>query len=165
MVEYVQHLDQVLANLERAGVTLSRAKSQFFQVGIKIVGYICDAAGYHLDTSKVLKILDWPKCTDITSVRAFLGVCVYFWIWIKNFAQVPSFIYHVLKKNTPFIWGKEQVDAMDLLKLAYTTPPALVYLDYSEGAGENYTCGGHKSRGVRKGASVASSGKKTSFKV
>ena len=41
-----------------------------------------------------------------------------------------------MKKNTPFIWGKEQIEAMDLLKLALTTFPALVSLDYLEGAGE-----------------------------
>ncbi len=31
--------------------------------------------------------------------------------------------------------GKEQVEAMDLLKLALTIPPALVSLDYTEEAG------------------------------
>ena len=58
MVEHIQNLDTVLAELERAGVTIARAKSQFCRVGIKIVGYICDANGRHPDTSKVLKILD-----------------------------------------------------------------------------------------------------------
>ena len=58
MVEYIQNLDKVLADLERAGVTIAGAKSQFCRAGIKIVGYICDANGRHLDTSKILKILD-----------------------------------------------------------------------------------------------------------
>ncbi len=56
LVEYIQNLDKVLADLERAGVTIAGAKSQFFRAGIKIVGYICDANGRHLDTSKILKI-------------------------------------------------------------------------------------------------------------
>lgn len=60
-----------------------------------------------------------------------MGVYVYYRIWIKNFAQVGSSIYHLFKKNTPFIWGKEQVEAMDLLKLALTSPPALISLDYT----------------------------------
>ena len=29
MVEYIQNLDQVLTDLKKAGVTISRAKSQF----------------------------------------------------------------------------------------------------------------------------------------
>lgn len=64
-----------------------------------------------------------------------MGVCIYYQIWIKNFAQVSSPIYHLFKKNILFVWAKEQVEAIDLLKLALTTLPALVFLDYSEGAG------------------------------
>ena len=134
--EHIQNLDEVLADLERAGVTIAGAKSQFCRAGLKIVGYICDADGRHPDTSKVLKILDWPDCTDISSARAFMGVCVYYQIWIKDFAQVASPIYHLFKKNTPFTWGKEQVEAMDLLKFALTSHPALVSLDYTERAGD-----------------------------
>ena len=136
VLEHIQNLDKVLADLERARVTIAGGKSQFCRAGIKIVGYICDADGRHPDTSKVLKILDWPECTDVTSARAFIGVCVYYQIWIKNFAQVAAPIYHLLRKNTPFIWGREQVEAMDLLKLSLTTPRALVSLDYTEGAGD-----------------------------
>ncbi len=127
VLEQIQNLDKVLADLERAGVTIAGAKSLFCRAGLKIVGYICDADGRHLDTSKVLKILDWPECIDVTSARAFMGVCVYYQIWIKNFAQFASPIYHQFKKNILFILGKEQVEAMDLLKLALTTPPVLVF--------------------------------------
>ena len=65
-----------------------------------------------------------------------MGVCVYYRIWIKSFAQVTSSIYDLFKKNIPFAWEREQVEAMDLLKLALTSPPALVSLDYSKDAGE-----------------------------
>lgn len=65
-----------------------------------------------------------------------MGVCVYYQIWIKNFAQVVSPIYHLFKKNIPFIWRKEQVEAIDLFKFALISPLALVLLDYREGAGD-----------------------------
>ena len=135
--EHIQNRNKVLADLKRAGVIIASAKSQFYHTSIRIVGYICDADDRHSDTSKVLKILDWPECTDIISAPVFIGVCVYYQIWIKNFAQIADPIYGLLRKNTPFVRGKEQVEAMDLLKLALTTPPALVSLDYSEGAGNS----------------------------
>ena len=78
LVDYIQSLDKVLTNLEQAGITIARAKSQFCQAGIKIVRYICNTNGRYLDTLKVLKIMDWPKYIDITSASAFLGVCVYY---------------------------------------------------------------------------------------
>lgn len=58
MIKHIQNLDAVLANLERASITIARVKSQFYYSGIKIIGYICDSEGRYLDTSKVLKILD-----------------------------------------------------------------------------------------------------------
>ena len=85
VIGHIQNLDKVLADLEQARVTITRAKSQFCQAGIKIVEYIYDADGRHPDTSKVFKILDWPECKNIISTRAFLRVCVYYQIWIMNF--------------------------------------------------------------------------------
>ncbi len=64
--EDIQNLDKFLADLERAAVTIAGAKSQFCRAGLKIMGYICDADGRHPDTSKFLKIFDWPECTDVT---------------------------------------------------------------------------------------------------
>ncbi len=136
MVEHIQNLDKVLADLERAGVTIAGAKSQFCRTGINIVRYICDADGHFPDKSKVLKIIDWPECTDTTSAGAFIGVCVHYQIWIKNFAPVASPIYHLFKESTLFILGKEQVKAMDLLNLALTGPRALISLDYLGETGE-----------------------------
>ena len=136
VVEHIQNLDQVLAELERMRVTISRARSQFRRTSIKIIGYICDIVSRYPDISKVLKILDWPEYTNTTSTWKFLRVSVYYQIWIKNFAHIASPIYYLLKKNTPFAWEKKQVETIDLLKLVYTTPPLLVSLDYSEGTSE-----------------------------
>lgn len=71
--EHIQNLIKVLADLKRAGITTNEAKSQFCHIRLKILGYICDADVRHPDTSKVLKTLDWPECTNVTSARVFMG--------------------------------------------------------------------------------------------
>ena len=48
--------------------------------GIKIVGFVCGAEGRSPDNAKVIKILEWKACLDIGEARAFIGVCVYYWI-------------------------------------------------------------------------------------
>lgn len=58
VVEHIQNLDAVLADLKKAGIIIAGAKSQFCYSGIKIVGFICDSEGRYLDTSKILKIFD-----------------------------------------------------------------------------------------------------------
>ena len=47
ILEHVQSLDRVLADIERAGATISGVKSQFWMAGLKIVGFVCDAQGRH----------------------------------------------------------------------------------------------------------------------
>ena len=56
--EYMQNLNKLLTDLEQVDITIAGAKFQFCQAGLKIVSYICDVDGCHLETSKVLKILD-----------------------------------------------------------------------------------------------------------
>ncbi len=132
IVEHIQSLDAVLADLERAGVTISGAKSQFCMASLQIVRFIFDSAGRYLDTAKVLKIIDWPECQDIREARVFIGVCVYYPIWIQHFSFIASPIYNLFRKNVLFSWNRSHTEVMDLLKIALTSPPAFVSLDYSD---------------------------------
>lgn len=68
IVKYIQNLDQILADLERAKVIIFVAKSQFCGVGLKIVKYIYDIAGHYLNILKIIKILYWLKCIDTTFI-------------------------------------------------------------------------------------------------
>lgn len=133
VMEHVQNLDKVLAAIERAEGTVSGEKSQFCFSGLKIVGYICDCEGRHPDTAKVIKILDWPPCQDLNGARGFLGICVYYRIWIEGFAVIAAPIYFLFRKGVVFHWGVDQQEAMDILKLKLTNPPALVSIDYESG--------------------------------
>lgn len=76
----MQNFDKVLVNLEQAGITMLRAKSQFYQAKLKIMSSICDVNSCHLNTSKVLKIMDWPKYINIIFAHEFIGVCIYYQI-------------------------------------------------------------------------------------
>ena len=80
VLEHIQSLDKVLADIERAGATISGLKSQFCMAGLKVVGFVCDIKGRHPDAAKVIKILDWPDPIDTTGARAFFGVYVYYQI-------------------------------------------------------------------------------------
>ncbi len=91
----------MLVHIERAECTISRAKSQFCMDGIKIVGYICGVEGKSLDTAKVIKILEWKPCTNVTKARAFIRVCIYYRIWIEGFSIIAEPIYYLLQKGVP----------------------------------------------------------------
>ena len=67
---------------------------------------------------------------------AFLGCCVYYRIWVRDFAIVAKPLYNLLKKGTEFVWSEDCDLAMDTVKEALTNAPALSTLDYAEDAGE-----------------------------
>ncbi len=69
---------------------------------IKMVGYMCDSEDRHPDVSKIIKILKWPPLNNITTARAFIGVCVYFRIWIEYFTLIAIPIYALFKKEVEF---------------------------------------------------------------
>lgn len=135
VMEHLRNLDRVLCEIERAGATLSGEKTLWCMSGLKIVGYVCDSEGRHPDSAKVMKILDWPACTSVSEVKSFLGVCVYYRIWIKDFSIISAPLYKVTKKGIPFVWGEQQDQAMFDLKISLTQAPALVTPAYGEDAG------------------------------
>ena len=135
MVEHLQNLDATLCDLERAGCTIG-PKSQFCMDGIKMVGYICDGEGRRPDSLKIIKVTEWPPCRDKRDIKAFLGLCVYYRIWIENFSEMTEPLYSLLRKDVDWKWTTKQDLAMDHIKLALTSAPALVKVDYSENKGE-----------------------------
>jgi hypothetical protein len=58
ILEHIKSLDAVLVDLERASITISILKSHFYIIELKVVNFICDADDKHLDTIKIIKIID-----------------------------------------------------------------------------------------------------------
>jgi hypothetical protein len=136
VLDHLQRLDRVLYSLELAGLTVAPGKSQFAVPAIKVVGYICDIEGRHPATAKVIKILEWPVPSDLREARSFIGIVVYYRIWIPGFAVIARPIYILFRKGEKFYWGNSQQEAMDKLKIAITSAPALISIDYSENGGD-----------------------------
>ena len=62
VLEHIQNLDNVVADVERSGGTIHGGKSQFCTDGVKLLGYLCDFNGRHPEESKVQKIVDcWKR--------------------------------------------------------------------------------------------------------
>lgn len=133
--EHVQNLDKTLERIERAGVSIG-PKSQFMKKGMTIVGFSTGSFGRLPEVTKVVKIIEWPSCVCVSDIKAFLGVCLYYRIWVRNFGELAEPLYRLTRKGVPWDWTDEQEEAMNALKTALTNPPALCRISYSEGAGE-----------------------------
>ena len=136
VLEHIKNMDCVLCDMKQSSATISGKKSKFCESQLKAVGFLCDNKGRHPVPGKVIKISQWRDCHNPKEVRAFLGCCVYYRIWVRNFAIVSKPLYELLKKNVEFVWTQECDDAMEILKDALTNAPALATLDYADDIGE-----------------------------
>jgi len=130
ILEAIVSIDKVMADIERAGGTISGAKSEFLMEQLKIVAYVCRMDGRSTEETKTRKITNWPPCIDLSDVRAFLGLSVYYRIWIKHFSTIAEPLFRLSRKDMEFYWLEEQQIAMDELKKALTSAPALNPIDY-----------------------------------
>ena len=100
-------LDKVLADIERAGATISGEKSEFLKESLKAVAYICGEKGRSPEEVKMKKIEDWPSYKNVTDVSAFIGLCVYYRIWIRDFSVIAEPLFRLMKKDQDFEWQED----------------------------------------------------------
>jgi len=115
----------------KAGLTISGSKSAIGICGINIVGFMCDYNGRWPEYKKVQKIMDWPIPRSVKDARAFVGIVVYYRIFIVGFAIIAAPIFELFRKGIRFTWTSEHQHAMDELKRKITEAPVLVSLDFS----------------------------------
>ena len=60
------------------------------------MGYLCTPDGQEFEAKKILKIMDWPTPRDLTEIRAFLDIYIYYRIWIAGFIVIAAPLYTLL---------------------------------------------------------------------
>jgi hypothetical protein len=114
-----------------AGLTISGHKSAIGMCGVEIIGFICGENGRRPEPKKIQRILDWPIPQSTRDSRAFLGIVVYYRIFILDFEVIAAPIFVLFRKGKRFEWTLECQMAMDTLNLAITEAPVLISLNLS----------------------------------
>lgn len=128
--EHFQDLNRVVQRLKVIGATVSGKKLTICAPTAIIVGHKVTYEGRVPDDTKVQKVRDWPPCASLTEVRGFLGLCGVLRIFIKDFAKIARPLVNLTRKDVDFEWTEDHQDAMDALKSAVCSSPALRPLDY-----------------------------------
>nr|GEV91802.1 reverse transcriptase domain-containing protein [Tanacetum cinerariifolium] len=95
-----------------------------------VIGYKISKNGIEVDKAKVDVIAKLPHPTTVKGVRSFLGHVDFYRRFIKDFSKVSQPITHLLKKNTPFIFSDECIQAFLMLKKKLTEAPFLIAPDW-----------------------------------
>src|SRR6204780_2435826 len=123
-----------MEDMWKSGLTISGFKCAIGMPGIRIVGMICDSEGRGPEEGKVAKILDWPVPLNTTEARGFIGLAVYYRIFIPQFSIIAAPIFWLFRKGIGFEWALDCQEAMDELKSLLTRAPVLIALDFSPSA-------------------------------
>ena len=116
---------RVLQRLQQAELFLDIDKCEFEQLSVKYLGYIVGNGIVKMDPKKVTAIETWATPTSVKDVQTFLGFANFYRLFIQGYSSLTASLSALTKKGITFQWGKEQEQAFQALKTAFSTAEVL----------------------------------------
>ncbi|MAD84222.1 MAG: hypothetical protein CL912_14760 [Deltaproteobacteria bacterium] len=69
---------------------------------MNIISYATNSARQESSATHLLKVQNWTKLSNVKKVKGFLGLVVYFRIWIKDFRLIAKPLYLLTQKRIEF---------------------------------------------------------------
>nr|GEY35802.1 hypothetical protein [Tanacetum cinerariifolium] len=116
-----------VVEIEENELILNRMEKSHFMVKEGIVlGYKISKKGIEVDKAKVDVITKLPHPTTFKGIRSFLGHAGFYRRFIKGFSKIARPMTCLLKKDTPFHFSKECVEAFQTFKRKLTKALILI---------------------------------------
>lgn len=71
------------------------------------LGHIISKNGVSVDPAKIEVAVNWPKPTNVSKVRSFLGLTDYYQRFIKNFSTIAAPSKNLTRKDTKVVWNEK----------------------------------------------------------
>ena len=91
----------MLRRLDNTGMRLKQEKCKFNQTQVEYLGHIISEQGISPSETKVQAIRDAPEPTNVTELKAFLGLLKYYGRFLPNLSATLHHLYALLGKNRP----------------------------------------------------------------
>ncbi|GJV26989.1 reverse transcriptase domain-containing protein [Tanacetum coccineum] len=125
----LSNLEKMLKLCEDTNLALNWEKSHFMVKECIVLGHRISKKGIEVDKAKIDVIAKLPHPTTVKGIRSFLGHACFYRRFIKDFSKKFRPMTHLLKKNTPFIFSEECIQAFQTLKKKLTEAPILIAPD------------------------------------
>ena len=113
-------LRALLLKCREYNITLSKKK---FAVGrsVKFAGHIISTKGVQPDPEKVEALQSFPRPTNVTEARSFLGLANQLGYFVPDLTHLCRPIHELTKKDLAFVWGPAQENAFEQTKEILTS--------------------------------------------
>ena len=98
---------------------------------VSYLGHIIDSQGLHPTQDKVDTIQEAPSPKNLTQLKAYLGLLIYYRRFLPNISKHLFSLYRLLQKNTQWIWSKEEELTFQESKKLLTSSNLLVHFNPS----------------------------------
>ena len=100
---------------------------------VHFLGHVVTKEGISVDPAKIAAVVDWPRPTNVTEVRSFLGMAGYYRRFVKDFAKIASPLTQLLHKDRQFDWSPSCETSFQELKQRLVSTPILTIPEGNEG--------------------------------
>ena len=127
--EAYELLEQVLSRLQKYNVKARMSKCVFVENSVEYVGHTVSESGIHPSKHNIEALLNAPAPTNVSELKAFLGLVNYHQKYIKNLSSILYPFYKLLKKNVKWNWSNDCQETFVRCKHLLTTNDCLTHYD------------------------------------
>ncbi|KAI3685694.1 hypothetical protein L6452_34951 [Arctium lappa] len=92
------------------------SKCEFWLEQVTFLGHVISAEGVTVDPTKIEVVTKWPRPTNISEVRDFLGLAGYYRRFVEEFSTIALSMTRLVRKGVKFEWGSDQEASFEELK-------------------------------------------------
>jgi len=96
--KHFEVLDRVFKLLVENMLELQLSKSRFLYEEIEFLGYVITAKGIQPSNSDIAAVKEFPTPKCIRDVQSFLGLCLYFRKFVKDFSLIVGLLYDLKRE-------------------------------------------------------------------
>jgi hypothetical protein len=131
--EHLVHLDGLLSELEKHGLTARPSKIECGFTEVEFLGHMVGKGKMAPTKGKVSKILNVSEPQTKKQVRSFLGLVGFYRRYVPNYADLVAPLTALTKKNGPnkVHWSTDCQTAFDKLKQTLSSDPVVILPDFN----------------------------------
>ena len=129
--DHVAGICAILQAARAARITFNPSKFEFAKSHLMWVGYHIKQGGFEVDPNKLRAISDYPRPTNLTELRSFMGLVEQLAGFSKDVAAAKGPLRPLLSTKNDFLWTSEHDEAFAAVKRALIQPPVLSHFNPS----------------------------------